>query len=1033
MRNRSFGIRVSLSFALISMIFFGNSLWFMVNWAEASSDGYVPIKWAVVVMGGYNYYRDLSFNAIQRMEKFMQGRGVPYDLLRDEDIVGPADTPLPGKHSLQYTNGDLKYQVVILLFDYERVDNTGEGQDYIRWAVGNGTSAVLFNKVAMAIPDLLGLDSGDVAWAWQSVRTTNVVYRTFDDGVKAFTDGSTVSLGVNLYYHTIIHESQGMTVWFNKTWTDNWSLGMANTTYGSGNVWYLGYSLNEYAMEYSALRYETNWADWEMNFWGHSVNFAFNEARKIDVTILPYKRWKGAWVTRVDADTIYWKEGFLPPESALQSGWVYDYQYCVLGYGRAASTSDLSLTAGAPPGYVGIPSSAVMYTSVTGVLQANYWGIKNYQVIIYNSTNNGVYDRIRIDLNENMDFADDTEYKMWENITHPTIRGKLYWCKITPNFSQPTRINIAWWQTPMLMGSEEANLPLWKQYGADYGLTYSFHGWQHIGLDPGGSSYPMWNGDQFLLNATYIAEKLGASRFWMAEKFEGSGHGFEEDQVVISHPFNNHPQEVDQVIDTLPWVLFQYDGAVNYVGFGKKSATSKYTLPSANEERFDEASRFATLEDMVRTLYPVISTFSHGIRYNTAFSFTPYSDSIKPANARDAYHFWLSAKNMLENTRTAFYRSDRITLEFDASSELTEYVWRFPRFYNGKEFSSFLDSCSIGEVENTDESYVYIEFGQGQGAQTLEITYGTPVPTVGVTVSDVYPADGGETDPAAGVHTIPENSLFSITAMELSGYLFSHWELDGIDVGSANPYSFNVSTSNHTVTAFFVAIPMVTVTVSEVNPLGGGTTNPAAGAYEVVENSDFSISAAPLPGYVFDHWELDGTTMSTELSYTINVGTSNHTILASFTELVSAQIDRCDSLQYWRPTGSLLSINPIDFQEGSGAIEISTTTTPLWHIYAILQKPMDLSEYTALQIWIKPSDDTKTLRLMIATNWGNYNIYTIDGLVSDTWTPVSIDLSAPASAIGTIDFNSISFLRFDYEVQRNAAYLIVDDIQGIYG
>ncbi len=1111
-RFRFFGVRGSISLALICFVLLSNLLNVTVHQAGASSDGYVPIKWAVIVMGGYNYYRDMSFNAIQRVEKFIQGRGVPYDLMQDDDIIGPSDTPPAGKFALQHSNDELKYQVIILLFDYERYDSTGIGQNYIRWAVGNGTSIVLFNKVAIAVPELLGLDSSDVEWLSQSAPTSNVVHRSFDDGTTEYIEGSTISLGVNLYYHTIIRKTGGMTVWFNKTWTNNWSLGMANTTYGNGKVWYVGYSLNEYAMDYSALRYETSWNEWGMSFWGHSINFAFNEAQRIDVAIMPYKRWKGAWVTRVDADTIYWKEGFLPPEAALKSGWVYDYQYCALGYGRAAGLSDLSLTAGSPPGYSGIPSSEVMYTSVTGVLQANYWGVKTYRVIIYSGAANGLYDRIRIDFNENMDFADDTEYGMWENMTHPEIRGKLYWCKITPSFSNPTRINIAWWQTPMLMGSEETSLPLWKQYGAEYGLTYSLHGWQHTSLNPGSSAYPMWNGSQFMLDASYIEEKLRASRFWMAEKFEGNGHGFEEDQVVISHPFNNHPQEVDQVIDNLSWVLFHYDGAVNYVGFGRKSATSKYTLASANEETFDSYTRFATLEDMVRTLYPVISTFSHGIRYNTAFSFTPYSNSIKPANSRDAYHFWLNSKNMLESTCTAFYRSDRVTLEFDASTELTEYVWRFPTYYNGKEFSGFLDNRSIGEVKHTDEKYVYIEFSQGQGAQRLEITYGTPVPTIDVTVSEVYPENGGVTIPAAGVHAVAENTIFSITATELPGYLFSHWELNGINVGSANPYSFNVTSSDHIVGAFFSAIPVVTVSVLEVSPVGGGITDPVVGAYDVVENGDFSITATPLPGFLFDHWELDGVDVSTQLSYTFNVassdhivgaffsaipvvtvsvlevspvgggitdpvagaydvvengdfsitatplpgyvfshweldgvpdgfelshtfnvGTSNHTIRASFTELVSSQIDSCDSLQYWRPTGSLLSTNEIDFQEGSGAIEIATTATPLWHIYAILQKPMDFSEYPTLQIWVKVSDATKPLRLMIATNWGNYNVYTITGLTSNVWTLVSIDLSTPASTTGTMDFSSVSFLRFDYEVQRNSAYVIVDDIRGVYG
>ncbi len=773
-------------------------------------DDRVPIEWAVVIVGGYNYYRDLSYNAIQRIEKIMQGRGVPYNVFQDDDISAPADNPPAGKYALQYANGSLKYQVIVLICDYDLSDSATVNQIYIDWAVGNGTNAVLFNRVAEALPELLRLTAGDIDWSYGGVLTSNIVCKTFNDGIKEYAEGSIISLGASLYFHAIIQESFGMTVWFNKTWTSNWSLGMANTTYGDGNVWYLGYSLNEFAMEYSAARYPVSWAEWGMDFWGHSINFALNNAEKIPVKIMPYKQWKGAWIIRVDTDTYYWKNGFMPPESVLQSGWVYDYQFCVLGYGRANGVGDLMLADGAPSGYGGIPSIEVMHTSVTGVLQTNF-SFKTYEAVVYNSTDEGDYDRIKLDFNENMDFADDTEYRIWENMTYPTVMGKLYWCRIMPNAAQPQSINVAWWQTPMLMQDEGTNLPKWKQYGADYGLAYSFHGWQHVSLSPGGSSYVMWNGTHFLLNATYVEEKYVASRYWMKEKFEGTGYGFEEDQVVISHPFNNHPPEVDQVIDSLPWVLFQYDGAEPYVGFGKKSATSKYTLTSANDEQIDQYTRFTVFEDIVKTLYPVISTFAHGIQYNTSFSFPPYSDAIKPANPREAFDFWLNAKYMLENTYNAYYKSDKITLEFKANSTLQDYVWRFPLQLNGKQFISFSDNCSIGELKHTDSDYVYIEFSQGPGAQRLEVTYGTPTPTVTVTVSDVYPPNSGTTSPASGTYEVAENSVFSITANPSAGYIFDHWELDGVNVGSANPYSFNVTTSSHSIGAFCVLVGDVNV------------------------------------------------------------------------------------------------------------------------------------------------------------------------------------------------------------------------------
>jgi len=1002
-----------------------------IGTANASQGDYTPLKWAVIIMGGYNYYRDLTYNAIQRAEKIMQGRGVPYDLFRDDDIAAPSDNPPLGKHSLQYANGTLKYQVLVLLFDYEPTDDSGINQNYIYWAVGNGTNAVLFNRVARAVPALLRLVPSDVRWDWSVLTTSHEVYETFNDENKEYAAGSTVTLGVTLQYHAIIQKHDEMTVWFNKTWSSTWSLGMANTTYGAGQVWYLGYCLNEHRMDSAATKYPVMWTDRKMEFWGHSINFALNSAERISAGIMPYKRWKGAWIIRLDTDVYYWKNALLPPESVLQAGWVYDYQYCTLGYARTTGTADLSLTSGAPSGYVGLPSSKVKHTDVSGVLQTDLINTKTYKAIVYNKTSGGNYNRIKIDFNENKDFADDIEYAVWENITYPTVHGKLYWNRIAPDFVNPQSINIGWWLTPMLMQSEATNLPKWMQYGAEYGLSYSFHGWQHVAID-GSSTYPMWNGTQFTLNTTYIAEKFEASRYWMAEKFTGTGYGFEENQVVISHPFDAHPAETDSVIDSLPWVLFSYPGQLEYIGFGKNSATSKYTLSSSRQENFYEPSAFAAIEDIVKTLYPVISTYTHALGYNTSFSFPPYSNSIKPANPREAFTFWVNAKDMLESVPTAYYESDKMILEFSANSDLTDFVWKFPKDLNGKQFHSFSDNRSIGQVKHDDGEYIYIEFSQGQGGQRVEVNYGPPPNAVSVTVAGESPPGSGSTSPPTGIYSIAENKNFSITATPSSGYALDHWQVDGANAGSSNPYSFNVTTSNHTVSVFFTPVPMVTVTANDASPLGSGTTNPTAGQYQVAEHSIFQVSAAASDGYVFDHWELDSVNAGSANPYLFNVSTSSHLISPHFAQVTSVQVENCDSLVGWRSSSTptvVFGIDSTDFQEGTGCVVATTTSPPDWNSYACLEKRMNFSGYSALQMWIKVSDSTKDLRLMVATDWGNYNVYRITGLASDTWCLVSINLTTPITKTGTISFGSIAFIRFEYEVRKTSASFKIDDIR----
>jgi hypothetical protein len=68
---------------------------------------------------------------------------------------------------------------------------------------------------------------------------------------------------------------------------------------------------------------------------------------------------------------------------------------------------------------------------------------------------------------------------------------------------------------------------------------------------------------------------------------------------------------------------------------------------------------------------------------------------------------------------------------------------------------------------------------------------------------------------------------------------------------------------------------------------------------------------------------------------------------------------------------------------------------------------------------------------MVATDWSNYNIYTITGLTSNAWTKVTVDLSAPTSRTGAVSLNSIMFVRFEYAVSRTSASFKIDDIRGV--
>jgi hypothetical protein len=61
---------------------------------------------------------------------------------------------------------------------------------------------------------------------------------------------------------------------------------------------------------------------------------------------------------------------------------------------------------------------------------------------------------------------------------------------------------------------------------------------------------------------------------------------------------------------------------------------------------------------------------------------------------------------------------------------------------------------------------------------------------------------GGTTDPAPGTYNYTAGSTVEVTAVSKLNYVFDHWELDNVNVGSANPYFVHMD-GDHTLRAVF--------------------------------------------------------------------------------------------------------------------------------------------------------------------------------------------------------------------------------------
>jgi parallel beta-helix repeat protein len=149
----------------------------------------------------------------------------------------------------------------------------------------------------------------------------------------------------------------------------------------------------------------------------------------------------------------------------------------------------------------------------------------------------------------------------------------------------------------------------------------------------------------------------------------------------------------------------------------------------------------------------------------------------------------------------------------------------------------------------------------------LTVPYGTPsIPTYALTIEAEL---GGTTNPSTGTYLYSRGQSVPVQAIPSPSYFFSHWEKDGTDVGSANPYRVVID-NNHTLQSIFAC-------TLKINTTAGGTTYPPPGSeiYDVGTNA--SVDAIPQMYYYFDHWVLDDMPAGQTNPIIIEMN-SNHTI-----------------------------------------------------------------------------------------------------------------------------------------------------------
>jgi len=168
--------------------------------------------------------------------------------------------------------------------------------------------------------------------------------------------------------------------------------------------------------------------------------------------------------------------------------------------------------------------------------------------------------------------------------------------------------------------------------------------------------------------------------------------------------------------------------------------------------------------------------------------------------------------------------------------------------------------------------YVWgIEFVQRTDISTVTVS---PSPSAGGTVSQSGPAYGSDT--AQYVQGTP----CTVSAASNPGYVFWKWrDGSGSDVSTDNPYTFEVPSSNITLSAVFVANGAWVHAIG--NPSGVGTIA-GEGVYTV--GSTCTLTATAGPGYSLDKWtanQAGSNLLSTNNPYSFTVN-GETTVYAQF-------------------------------------------------------------------------------------------------------------------------------------------------------
>jgi len=185
----------------------------------------------------------------------------------------------------------------------------------------------------------------------------------------------------------------------------------------------------------------------------------------------------------------------------------------------------------------------------------------------------------------------------------------------------------------------------------------------------------------------------------------------------------------------------------------------------------------------------------------------------------------------------------------------------------GEPWTVLIDGAPVPATitENATHSFLYFTYAHSTHLIQIMGTWviaPPPPPTYSLTITTTV---GGTTDPAPGTYSYTANSSVEVTAISNADYVFDHWELDTINVGSANPYTVLMD-NNHTLKAVFAYSPPPPSLSASISPLSASIlvgqsvtfTSTVSGGYTPY-SYQWYLNGAPVAGATSNTWTFTPT------------------------------------------------------------------------------------------------------------------------------------------------------------------------------